>query len=823
MEVPGSTPGRTAGEMGPFVLIADFASPQRELLHALLVRNGFAVEVVGRSADALMRIYSRPVRLLICGLGLPNAEQVCAAAKAGVAETHTVLLAASGPLPQDGDTVWDATLSHPLRVDAFLALLEGWGIRPGPAVDPGPRHAVWRALPVPKPGSSAEPPPPPPPVPTGAPSAEPTGVDLELEDLSDPATLDGSGMVEVPPRHTTAWAPFAVLDRVAGGLPARGSIREFGLPHLIVRLYRNGFSGVLQLTRHGVERAVCFLAGSPVRVDSSQLSETLGQMLLGEGAITTAQLQQAQQFMETDQTRPGEALVGIGALTESGLIAAMQRQTENKLVNCFAWRDGDFSIQSDDSFAFNTLHCDVHPLRALWRGVNDYYDGLELAQGFAADEGSFIVATDLFPAHADLVRPPLAELGLWEMLDGRRTVREALDHRPAMIDRVAKALYLLQLIGVIELESSPGDAVELHDDDAPVEAAESAETTEPPPGQSDFAELIARHLLFLQGADLFAALRLEADADSEQVDAAYREQVALLRLRDPPPDLPSTTLKQVNEIRAILFRAWETLHDPARRREQVADPTPPTPRSPSVRVSMGAHDRAQRLLAQGDFRRARSVLEAAITENGTEPALRVALADAILGQAGPQPDRAELRLALSCLDQALFLDPSHVEASLKLAGLLLDSGRLELATDHLARVLRCAPDNQDAREMMHRLQISLAQQGPDDKERQQAPAEIRHRLKVRCREVGQKDAVGYTTTVARDWLFVNTRIVYPIGSRARLDLQLPIVGDITLEAEVADAKRTHRALSAIQLESGMRMRLLEVPELWQVFVASLQR
>ena len=61
----------------------------------------------------------------------------------------------------------------------------------------------------------------------------------------------------------------------------------------------------------------------------------------------------------------------------------------------------------------------------------------------------------------------------------------------------------------------------------------------------------------------------------------------------------------------------------------------------------------------------------------------------------PSPSRV-----VTCLEQALQLDPGHVGANLEMAKLLHKTGANDRATAYLQRVLQRAPESQEARRLL---------------------------------------------------------------------------------------------------------------------------
>ena len=77
---------------------------------------------------------------------------------------------------------------------------------------------------------------------------------------------------------------------------------------------------------------------------------------------------------------PGTPLQDAGTIPprEALRIIALYRfllpQTEIKVANSFAWRDGSYLIQHMGRLAEGFVISEVNPVSAIWRGVREHYD-----------------------------------------------------------------------------------------------------------------------------------------------------------------------------------------------------------------------------------------------------------------------------------------------------------------------------------------------------------------------------------------------------------------------------------------------------------------
>ena len=94
---------------------------------------------------------------------------------------------------------------------------------------------------------------------------------------------------------------------------------------LLNKLYSSRLTGQLQLVLGRVERQLFFDGGQLVFATSSDRQDSLGEMMLREGAITQSQFEEAAQLMKTGQ-RFGSAIAELGIRTIDEITGWIQRQ-----------------------------------------------------------------------------------------------------------------------------------------------------------------------------------------------------------------------------------------------------------------------------------------------------------------------------------------------------------------------------------------------------------------------------------------------------------------------------------------------------------------
>ncbi|MFH1262179.1 MAG: DUF4388 domain-containing protein [Pseudomonadota bacterium] len=116
----------------------------------------------------------------------------------------------------------------------------------------------------------------------------------------------------------------------------------------LFQLHLRQFTGKVTLAKDQVQKTIYFRKGNPTYVASNVRSETLGQMLVEAGRLTSEQYQKALDVMQQTKKRQGEVLVELGFLTPYQVFEALQEQVERKFENCFLMEGSEVNIEKGE-------------------------------------------------------------------------------------------------------------------------------------------------------------------------------------------------------------------------------------------------------------------------------------------------------------------------------------------------------------------------------------------------------------------------------------------------------------------------------------------
>jgi len=130
----------------------------------------------------------------------------------------------------------------------------------------------------------------------------------------------------------------------------RGALWEGVLPGVLRTLYVGRGTGVLSFVRGDERCGVRFRLGNILGADTSVRENRLGEMLVRQGRLSSADLKRALGFTIRDKKRLGAVLVDLEILDASGLEEAVTAHAHAVLRHIFSWSEGfyEFAEESPD-------------------------------------------------------------------------------------------------------------------------------------------------------------------------------------------------------------------------------------------------------------------------------------------------------------------------------------------------------------------------------------------------------------------------------------------------------------------------------------------
>ena len=395
-------------------------------------------------------------------------------------------------------------------------------------------------------------------------------------------------MSALPRSGTPAGTALPRSGTLAGtALPRSGTLAGTALPRLLLALWRESFSGLLRLSRERMSKRIQLEAGVPVLSESNVAGESLGEQLLAAERITAADLARLRAHAERQEVDERAASLELGLLAPAELVAALREQVRRRVVDCFAWPDGDWRLEAGQALGQDAQAFRVDPLRIVQDGIASHWSPERVLAELGDRLVLHPVANERFAPLAARLERDADAAALVKALDPRRSFGAAL-YASLTPGRLGAAWVLAESGGLDFAASPPSDEENAAEPQAAepelqfVFEASSAAGPEPGPEASGAAvdageaalspeaealrkEILARHER-LDELDFYEVLGVAVDAGDGVIKQAY----FALAKRFHPDAVSRAGLvslhREANELFARIAQAYQTLSNPKRRR-----------------------------------------------------------------------------------------------------------------------------------------------------------------------------------------------------------------------------------------------------------------
>jgi tetratricopeptide (TPR) repeat protein len=226
----------------------------------------------------------------------------------------------------------------------------------------------------------------------------------------------------------------------------KGSLKEASLPDVIQLLFLGRRTGCLALADRHNFGTIYFEEGHIVYAAIVNRRDRLGDILLRNGRLTQAQLQQAIDRQEGDREHKlGEILQELGFVSRADLESHIRLQIEEAVYYLFTWTSGTFNFEAGVRPEREDFLVRINPEFLLLEGARRVDEWSLIEKKIP----SFDLIFSVDPAHIGESSPELSpeQHRLVPLLDGSRDVQAVIDASGLVEFEVGKALYGLITAG----------------------------------------------------------------------------------------------------------------------------------------------------------------------------------------------------------------------------------------------------------------------------------------------------------------------------------------------------------------------------------------
>jgi eukaryotic-like serine/threonine-protein kinase len=264
-----------------------------------------------------------------------------------------------------------------------------------------------------------------------------------------------SGAMRMPSMAEIAKAPRPApppLDEISDTPAQQGDLARISPIRVLFQLISARADGLLVVAVGGIRKEIYLRRGVPTYVSSNMANELFGAYLVGEGAVSSGELDMALAMMPHFGGKLGDTLVGLGLMKPLDVFRMLTRQVRHKLIDVCSWSKGAYTWYPGRENKRESFPIDLDPYEVLGAGA------LALRDDYLWKWSESVHAMQPRAVDSPAVRPEQLKIGrlgreVLHMLDGRTPVSDLIARRPGPDER-------LQLLRVLFLFLETGLAID---------------------------------------------------------------------------------------------------------------------------------------------------------------------------------------------------------------------------------------------------------------------------------------------------------------------------------------------------------------------------
>ena len=157
-------------------------------------------------------------------------------------------------------------------------------------------------------------------------------------------------------------------------VPESGSLAEVSLPRIILDLYANRFTGVLELSRARTRKSFVLQDGALVGSESNLPAEKLCVILEDAGLLSRLDRSRVDAEIRSSGSAEGVALLSLQVIEAKQLFEGLREQLRKRVIECFGWTSGDFRIEATESRSDDVQPFRMDPFKLAQEGVEKHWN-----------------------------------------------------------------------------------------------------------------------------------------------------------------------------------------------------------------------------------------------------------------------------------------------------------------------------------------------------------------------------------------------------------------------------------------------------------------
>jgi len=392
-----------------------------------------------------------------------------------------------------------------------------------------------------------------------------------------------------------------------------GDLRTAPFGALLLALYREKRSCVVDVRRKHLRKRILIENGSPLECRSNVLHDTFSYYLREAGHLSQENYETCTKEALRRGIPVGEVLLSRGLLTSEQILSLLQKLLAKVLLDVFAWADGSFLILDQTPEIQAPLKLRVEQL--VLTGGSRFTPQVQVEQALSGLAGAEIAAYSEGQSRYGTYLPSSIRLGATDREVVKALRREPLSLRDLTMllqgdeTKVQRSVYALAQLGVLDFAERVSATANVATFPELVSPPEAAPSTRSALSKEELCHLYLDH----RRMNPFRLLDVEETATPEVIEAAY-----LLRSQAIGEWIANENRKTANQARELqlaIARAFGELSDVDRatelRDEAQSNPSSEPPVIPDLLDPSEHYSQGVEQMESGDYNTALSNLEIA--------------------------------------------------------------------------------------------------------------------------------------------------------------------------------------------------------------------
>ncbi len=503
-------------------------------------------------------------------------------------------------------------------------------------------------------------------------------IDLNVEDLE----MTVSGRV--------VWLKETGSNLLVGieKMEISGLLKMYPLSDILLDLQRSDFTGILEVENEPIHKSIYIKNGVMVFASSNREEDSLGEVLLRAGKLTSDQLYQALGILKATGKRLGSVLVELGFMKPDELVRSLKFQVEEVILSLFTWENGKINVK-DGPLPRETIHMKLSAANLIFRGIKRVNKPEYFKNVCPSSDTILFFSNEPLNLFQDIQLTDEDRYVL-ALLDGKLTLKEICDISTLGQFKTMKIIYALVSIRMIEKKGE-----RILDDQTIIRIVKEPRKDI----DSAFIDKVEDLYKRYKHMDYYCILGIEKSSTEDRIRRAY-----YLFAREFHPDrhfqTGSETLKhQLNEIFAYLTEAYKILSDPKLKAQY----------DQTLKVTVAAAGmKSEARTAQTRFKQGIEAFKRGDFAVAVELLGQAAYIDSIQGDYHYYLSLAYVRLkryhdAQKAISKALELDPDNANYIAGNGIIYLGLGFHLRAKSVFEKALKLDPHNRRAKEGLNRI------------------------------------------------------------------------------------------------------------------------